>query len=250
MGRGAPAALPGPAPARQHVLRPAPFPGGARSRVSERRRADSSMSPRQAGIVDQRRPRPGRRRRRPRRRRQDRPLRGQRHDGQLLFPQPGRVPLHRGGPRVGPGDQRRRRLPGRNGHRLRRLRRRRLASIWPSPTSTASRPRSTTIWAAASSATGQPRRGSPRRPISCWVSAWPLLTPTTTASSTWPRPTATPTTIFRRRPTPCPRSSSLATARASLRDVSVEGRRTVDDASPGARTGHRRLRQRRPRSTS
>ena len=44
--------------------------------------------------------------------------------------------------------------------------------------------------------------------------------PTTTAASTWRRPTATSTTTAPRSPTRCPRSSFWATARGELIDVS------------------------------
>ena len=82
----------------------------------------------EAGIVDPDGRGLGRRRRRPRRRRPDRPVRRQRHDGQLPVPQPGRLPVR--GIRTDVGGrrrQRRRGIQGRDGRRLRRPRRRRPA---------------------------------------------------------------------------------------------------------------------------
>ena len=88
-------------------------------------------------------------------------------------------------------------LPGRHGGRRRGPRRRRPASTWPSPISTASRRRSTATWATASSSTRPPRSAWPSPAVACWASASRSSTPTTTAGSTWPRPTATSTTCGR-----------------------------------------------------
>ena len=82
----------------------------------------------EAGLRRPRRPGPGRGRRRPRRRRPGRPLRRQRQDGQLPLPQPRRASgSRRSGHAAGVAGQRRRRLPGGDGRRLRRPRRRRPA---------------------------------------------------------------------------------------------------------------------------
>ena len=57
-------------------------------------------------------------------------------------------------------------------------------STWPSPTSSASRPRIIRTWAGASSPTGRPRSAWPRPAATAWVSVSRSWTPTTTASST------------------------------------------------------------------
>ena len=77
------------------------IPRAAATTSSATTAAGSSTSPR-GRVRRPRRPGPGRGRRRPRRRRPDRPLRRQRHVGQLPVPQPGRLPV-RGGRRSPPG---------------------------------------------------------------------------------------------------------------------------------------------------
>src|SRR5207302_1494005 len=69
----------------------------------------------------------GRRRGRRRRRRPGRPVRGQRHDGQLSLDEPGWVPVRGAGASGGGGGQRLGQLPGGDGRGLRRPRRRRHA---------------------------------------------------------------------------------------------------------------------------
>ena len=103
LGRRAPAALPRPTGGRAidpidvRLLHAQPVPVAARPPLPQRRRPVRRRDGR-GRHRRPRRPRPGRRRRRPRRRRPDRPVRRQRHDGQLPVPQPGRLPV-RGGRR-------------------------------------------------------------------------------------------------------------------------------------------------------
>ena len=117
----------------------------------------------------------------------------------LLLPQPRRLPVLRAGDGGGPGGQRGGRIPGRDGHCLRRPRRRRSA-----------RPGRHQLLQRVDHALPQPRRRAVQRPIGrrrAWppppgsssASAWPRWTPTTTAGSTWSRPTGT-------SPTSAPRS--------------------------------------------
>ena len=101
-----------------------------------------------AGLRRPGRARAGRGRGRPRRRRPHRPLRRQRHDGQLPVPQPGRLPVRGDGVDAGaaakPAAASRRAWgsPAATSTAT-------AGSTWPSPTTTASRPRSSGTWAAA-----------------------------------------------------------------------------------------------------
>ena len=63
--------------------------------------------------------------------------------------------------------------------------------------------------------TRPPGSAWPSPPGGCWASESPCSTPTTTAGSTWPRPTATSTTCGRTTPTRCPHSSCSAAATAA-----------------------------------
>ena len=73
----------------------------------------------------------------------DRPLRRQRYDRELSFSQPGWISFRGDRPLGRRGRQRRRRLQGGNGHRLRRPGRRSACSTWRSPTTSANRRRFT-----------------------------------------------------------------------------------------------------------
>ena len=115
-----------PASGRVDRLRPPAVRRAAGPPVPQRRRP---VRQRHEGGGDRRprRPRPGRRRRRPRRRRPARPVRRQRRDGQLPVPQPRRLAVRGGRPRVGRRGGRRRRLSRGDGGGPRRPGRRRPA---------------------------------------------------------------------------------------------------------------------------
>ena len=104
-----------------------------------------------AGLRRPGRARAGRRRGRPGRRQPHRPLRRQRHVGELPVPQPGRFPLRGDGLRRRRGRQLRAAASSRAWASLAATSTATVAPTWPSPTTTASRPRSSATWAAACS---------------------------------------------------------------------------------------------------
>ena len=166
-----------------------------------------------------RRPRPGRRRRRPRRRRPDRPLRRQRQHGQLPVPQPGRTSVRGGRPRRRGGRQRRRAATRRGWASPAATSTATAGPTWPSPTSTASRRRSTRTSAGALRRPDRGRRPGSPPAATCLGFGIAFLDANNDGRLDLARPTATSTTSGPSSPTRCPLQLFLGGTDGRLTDV-------------------------------
>ena len=168
LGRRAPHALPLSTRARSRSTTASrkDLPAAARPRLPQRRRPVRRRDA-EAGHRRPRRPRAGRGRGRPRRRRPVDLFVANDMTANYLFPQPGRPAVRGDGARRGRGRQCRAEAfrpawasPAATSTAT-------AGPTWPSPTSTASRPRSSATWAAACSPTRRPPSAWPRPAGTC-----------------------------------------------------------------------------------